>query len=128
MKNIENKINNLVPKIEQKIQETEKIIKKEKEEIKEKTPIKEEKEKEKTDSILDLSRKSEPQLDLENNEKIKEIISRISDVERDVKKLPNQLGIEQIKLDISALKSGIRNFALVRRRYSKTIKFFKRAI
>ena len=113
MKNIENKINNLVPKIEQKIQETEKIIKKEKEEIKEKTPIKEEKEKEKTDSILDISRKSEPQLDLENNEKIKEIISRISDVERDVKKLPNQLGIEQIKLDISALKSGIRNFALV---------------
>jgi len=60
-----------------------------------------------------MSRKSEPQIDLENNEKIKEIVSRIEDVEKSVKIIPNQIGIEQIKLDISALKSALRNFASV---------------
>ena len=60
-----------------------------------------------------MTRKSEPQIDLENNEKIKEISSKISDIELSIKKIPNQLGIEQIKLDISALKSAIRNCALI---------------
>ena len=106
------RITKVVPKIEQKIEETEKIIKKETKDP-EKTPTKEDKEKEKNDSVLNTSKTPEPQIDLDNNEKFKEIVSRMSDIERAVKILPNQLGIEQIKLDISALKSGIRNFALV---------------
>ena len=109
MRSMETRILKIGPEIEHRI-ETEKIIKKEKEEVEE-TPKKENEKKEK-ESFLDISRKSEPQIDLENNEKIKEIISRISDVERSVKIIPNQIGIEQIKLDISALKSAIRNFAL----------------
>ena len=112
IKNMEMRITKVVPKIEQKIEETEKIIKKETKDP-EKTPTKEDKEKEKNDSVLNTSKTPEPQIDLDNNEKFKEIVSRISDIERAVKILPNQLGIEQIKLDISALKSGIRNFALV---------------
>jgi hypothetical protein len=115
IKNIENKINKIGPEIEQKIETETKIIKKEKkekEEIEESSPKKEEKEK--RDSFGSFSKKSEtPILDLENNEKIKEIISRISDLEKNVKILPNQMGIEQIKLDISTLKSAIRNCALV---------------
>ena len=115
IKNIENKINKIGPQIEQKIETETKIIKKEKkekEEIEESSPKKEEKEK--RDSFGSFSKKSEtPILDLENNEKIKEIISRISDLEKNVKILPNQMGIEQIKLDISTLKSAIRNCALV---------------
>ena len=112
IKNMEMRITKVVPKIEQKSEETEKIIKKETKDP-EKTPTKEDKEKEKNDSVLNTSKTPEPQIDLDNNEKFKEIVSRISDIERAVKILPNQLGIEQIKLDISALKSGIRNFALV---------------
>ena len=68
-------------------------------------------ENEKGESFISMSRKSEHEIDLENNEKIKEIVSRIEDVERSVKIIPNQIGIEQIKLDISALKSALRNFA-----------------
>ena len=115
IKNIENKINKIGPEIEQKIETETKIIKKEKkekEEIEESSPKKEEKEK--RDSFGSFSKKSEtPILDLDNNEKIKEIISRISDLEKNVKILPNQMGIEQIKLDISTLKSAIKNCALV---------------
>ena len=115
IKNIENKIKKMGPEIEQKIETETKIIKKEKkekEEIEESSPKKEEKEK--RDSFGSFSKKSEtPILDLDNNEKIKEIISRISDLEKNVKILPNQMGIEQIKLDISTLKSAIRNCTLV---------------
>ena len=115
IRNMETKIRKgATPVIETKITTEIKEIPKEKEEIDELSPKKEEKEKK--DSFLSISRRSEPQppqLDLENNEKIKEIISRISDLEIGIKKIPNQLGIEQIKLDINALKSGIRNCALV---------------
>ena len=110
LKSMENRIAKIGPELEHKI-EAEKITNKKKEEIDE-TPKKEENEKKERESLLDISRKSEPQIDLENNEKIKEIISRISDVEVAVKIIPNQIGVEQIKLDISALKSAIRNFAL----------------
>ena len=119
---LESKIKNKGPELEQKLIEIEqkesKIIKKEIEKEKEKenvlildSPKKEEKERK--DSYISESRKSEPQIDLENNEKIKEIISKISDLEISVKKIPNQLGIEQIKLDVNTLKSAIRNFALI---------------
>ena len=118
IRTIESRIKNQIPDIEQKLeleQKETKIIQrenakdKEKEEITE-SPKREEREK---DSYLSDSGKSEPQLDLENNEKIKEIMSKISDVEISIKKIPNQLGIEQIKLDITTLKSAIRNCALV---------------
>ena len=119
---LESKIKHKGPELEQKLIEIEqkesKIIKKEIEKEKEKenvlildSPKKEEKERK--DSYISESRKSEPQIDLENNEKIKEIISKISDLEISVKKIPNQLGIEQIKLDVNTLKSAIRNFALI---------------
>ena len=117
---LESKIKNKGPELEQKLIEIEqkesKIIKKEIEKEKENvlildSPKKEEKERK--DSYISESRKSEPQIDLENNEKIKEIISKISDLEISVKKIPNQLGIEQIKLDVNTLKSAIRNFALI---------------
>ena len=117
---LESKIKNKGPELEQKLLEIEqkesKIIKKEIEKEKENvlildSPKKEEKERK--DSYISESRKSEPQIDLENNEKIKEIISKISDLEISVKKIPNQLGIEQIKLDVNTLKSAIRNFALI---------------
>ena len=52
------------------------------------------------------------QMDLENNEKIREIMKRISDLEKMVKQIPGHMGIEQIKSDINALKSGIGNCAL----------------
>ena len=50
-------------------------------------------------------------LDLENNETIIEIKKRISDLEKIVKQMPGHMGIEQMKSDISALKSGISNCA-----------------
>ena len=116
MRTLETKIIKATPVIEKENKITTEIkeIIKEKEEIYESSPSPKREEKEKRDSFLSVSKKSEPpQLDLENNEKIKEIISRISDLEIGIKKIPNQLGIEQIKLDISALKSGIRNCALI---------------
>ena len=119
LRTMESRIKNKSPEIEQKIEiETKesKIIKKEKEKEKEKDDIEESpkrEEKERKESFLSMTRKSEPQIDLENNEKIKEIASKISDIELSIKKIPNQLGIEQIKLDISALKSAIRNCALI---------------
>ena len=122
MKMLESKIKNKGAEIEQRFeleQKETKIIKKEsKKEIKEKenasileSPKKDEKERK--DSYISESRKTEPQFDLENNEKIKEIISKLSDLETSVKKIPNQLGIEQIKLDVNTVKSAIRNFALI---------------
>ena len=122
MKMLESKIINKGAEIEQRFeleQKETKIIKKEStKEIKEKenasileSPKKGEKERK--DSYISESRKTEPQFDLENNEKIKEIISKLSDLETSVKKIPNQLGIEQIKLDVNTVKSAIRNFALI---------------
>ena len=122
MKMLESKIKNKGAEIEQRFeleQKETKIIKKESiKEIKEKenasileSPKKDEKERK--DSYISESRKTEPQFDLENNEKIKEIISKLSDLETSVKKIPNQLGIEQIKLDVNTVKSAIRNFALI---------------
>ena len=111
LRTMEAKISKIGPELEHKI-EVEKVIKEEKpkEEVVE---AQKKEENEKGESFISMSRKSEPQIDLENNEKIKEIVSRIEDVEKSVKIIPNQIGIEQIKLDISALKSALRNFASV---------------
>ena len=51
------------------------------------------------------------QLDLEDNEKIREMAKKIQDLEKAVKLMPVHLGIEQVKSDINALKSSIGNCA-----------------
>ena len=120
LKMMDSRIKNKGPELEQQLeieQKESKITKKESEKVKEKEnelilESSKKEERERKDSSLSDSRKSEPQIDLENNEKIREIISKISDLEISIKKMPNQLGIEQIKLDVNTLKSAIRNFAL----------------
>ena len=111
MKNLENKIIETIPDMAKKFESQIKIINKEKIEKEEKDDSSKIEEKERKNSILSIS-KTEPQIDLENNEKIKEIMKRLSDLEKSVKILPMQIGAEQIKSDISALKSGIGNCAL----------------
>jgi hypothetical protein len=108
MKNLEKFVLESAHDTTQKFESQIKSIPKEKEEKDESS--KSEK-KERKNSLLSISQ-PEPQIDLENNEKIKEIVKRLADLEKDVKKLPNQLGVEQIKSDVSALKSGIGNCAL----------------
>jgi hypothetical protein len=108
MKNLEKFVLESAHDTTQKFESQIKSIPKEKEEKDESS--KSEK-KERKNSLLSISQ-HEPQIDLENNEKIKEIVKRLADLEKDVKKLPNQLGVEQIKSDVSALKSGIGNCAL----------------
>ena len=108
MKNLEKFVLESAQNPTQKFESQIKNIPKEKEEKDESS--KSEK-KERKNSLLSISQ-HEPQIDLENNEKIKEIVKRLSDLEKDVKRLPNQLGVEQIKSDVTALKSGIGNCAL----------------
>ena len=50
-------------------------------------------------------------VNLEDNEKIKEMAKKIQDLEKAVKLMPVHLGIEQIKSDVNALKSSIGNCA-----------------
>ena len=108
MKKLEKFVLESAPNTSQKLESQIKNIPKEKEEKDESS--KSEK-KERKNSLLSISQQ-EPQIDLENNEKIKEIVKRLADLEKDVKRLPNQLGLEQIKSDVTALKSGIGNCAL----------------
>ena len=61
------------------------------------------------DSLSKNVIKTEKSIDLENNDKIKELVRRITINERTVKSFPNAMGIEQIKSDISALKSNMAN-------------------
>ncbi len=107
IQNIEKIVSETVPDISQKLETQIKNIKKEKEE---KDDTSKSEKKERKNSNLSISQ-HEPQIDLENNEKIKEIMKRIVDLEKDVKKLPGQLGVEQIKSDVTALKSGFGNCA-----------------
>ena len=93
MQNLEKIVSETVPDISQKLETQIKNIKKEKEE---KDDASKSEKKERKNSYLSISQ-HEPQIDLENNEKIKEIMKRIADLEKDVKKLPGQLGVEQIK-------------------------------
>ena len=57
--------------------------------------------------------KESSQIDSENQEKISEIQKVLSDYEKSFKNIPSMLGIEQIKSDINALKSGMGNLAPV---------------
>ena len=87
------------------------IQKKEPEEVEESSKKEDKENKEKIESVISLSR-TEPQIDIENNEKIKEMSKKIENLEKAVKSMPNYLGIEQMKSDINALKSNIGNCAL----------------
>ena len=110
MKKIEKKLIETIPDMAKQFESQIKVIQKEKVEKEEKEESSRIEERERKNSILSMS-KSEPQIDLENNEKIKEIMKRLSDIEKSIKILPMQIGSEQIKSDISALKSGIGNCA-----------------
>ena len=110
MRNLELMFRESVPDMAKKYESQLKLIQREREE-KEKKSESSYDDNERKNSILSVN-KPEQQIDLENNEKIKEIVKRLSDLEKSVKILPNQIGTEQIKSDISALKSGIGNCAL----------------
>ena len=110
LKKIEKKLIETIPDMAKQFESQIKVIQKEKVEKEEKEESSRIEERERKNSILSMS-KSEPQIDLENNEKIKEIMKRLSDIEKSIKILPMQIGSEQIKSDISALKSGIGNCA-----------------
>ena len=110
MKKIEKKLIETIPDMAKKFESQMKVIQKEKVEKEEKEESSRIEERERKNSMLSMS-KSEPQIDLENNEKIKEIMKRLTDIEKSIKILPIQIGAEQIKSDISALKSGIGNCA-----------------
>ena len=110
MNNLENIIKESVPDMAKKYESQLKLIQRDKDE-KEKPSESSYDEKERKNSMSSIN-KPEQQIDLENNEKIKEIIKRLSDLEKSLKILPNQIGAEQIKSDISALKSNIGNCAL----------------
>ena len=58
-------------------------------------------------------KKEEPKINLENNEKIKEINEHLSEIDKYIKSLPQHIGIEQIKLDINSLKSTIGNCSTI---------------
>ena len=111
MKNLEFKIIEAVPDITKKLESQIKTLQKEKEEKGDKVDTSKEEEKEMKNSISE-DNKPEQKNDLENNEKIKEILKRLQEVEKGLKIFPLQIGVEQIKSDISALKSGISNCAL----------------
>ena len=49
----------------------------------------------------------DPKISAENKEKIKEIAEHINEMDKFLKSIPQQIGIEQIKLDIKSLKSSI---------------------
>ena len=110
VKNLEFKFMESVPDLAKKFESQIKTIQKEKEEKDDKEESSKDEENERKYSMSE--EKPETQIDLENNEKKKEIIKRISDLEKGLKVFPIQIGLEQIKSDISALKSGIGNCAL----------------
>ena len=54
-------------------------------------------------------KKEDPKISLENREQIKEIVNHITEMDKYLKSFPQQIGIDQIKLDINSLKSSIGN-------------------
>ena len=64
-------------------------------------------------NIISSSKKEDKsedsKLSLENREKIKEIINHLNEMDKYLKSIPQQIGIEQIKLDLKSLKSKIGN-------------------
>ena len=60
-------------------------------------------------SMPQEEKKEDSKISLENREKINEIISHINDIDKFLKTLPQQIGLDQMKLDIKSLKSTIGN-------------------
>ena len=60
-------------------------------------------------SSMKEEKKEEPKISIENKEKINDIINHINEIDKYLKSIPYQIGIEQIKLDINSLKSSIGN-------------------
>ena len=54
-------------------------------------------------------KKEEPKLDLENNEKIQEITKHLNEIDKFLKNVSHNIGIDQIKSDLDSLKSIIAN-------------------
>ena len=112
LRNMENSLKQTSPDIAKNLDFKVKTIqKKEPEELEDSSRKEDRENREKIESVISLSR-TEQQLDLENNEKIKEMSKKIENLEKAVKSMPNYLGIEQMKSDINVLKSNIGNYAL----------------
>lgn len=112
LQNMQNSLKQISPDIAKNLDIKMKTAqKKEFEEVDESSRKEDKENREKIESVMSLSR-TDQQLDLENNEKIKEMSKKIENLEKAVKSMPNYLGIEQMKSDINALKSNIGNCAL----------------
>ena len=90
---------------------TSKIDKLEKNNEKKYKELNKSKSKDKTSTKEKNVNKESSHIDTETQEKISEIEKMLSDIEKNFKNIPNMIGLEQIKSDISALKSGMGNYA-----------------
>ena len=114
-KNLNHKYNEIINNFSEKLNSIEKtqIITKEIKPIETKFEKNVESSSNNINIISSSSKKEEKNEDLkislENKVKIKEIINHINEMDKYLKSLPQQIGIEQIKLDIKSLKSTIGN-------------------
>ena len=114
-KNLNHKYNEIINNFSEKLNSIEKtqIITKEIKPIETKFEKNVESSSNNINIISSSSKKEEknedPKISLENKVKIKEIINHINEMDKYLKALPQQIGIEQIKLDIKSLKSTIGN-------------------
>ena len=114
-KNLNHKYNEIINNFSEKLNSIEKtqIITKEIKPIETKFEKNVESSSNNINIISSSSKKEEknedPKISLENKVKIKEIFNHINEMDKYLKALPQQIGIEQIKLDIKSLKSTIGN-------------------
>ena len=105
LRNLENTLKETAPDIVKNLDMKVKTLEKEEEP---EDGSKNDDNKDRKDSIGSMNKNA---IDLEDNEKIKEMAKKIQDLEKAVKLMPIHLGIEQIKSDVNALKSSIGNCA-----------------
>lgn len=105
LRNLENTLKETAPDIVKNLDMKVKTLEKEEEP---EDGSKNDDNKDRKDSIGTMNKNA---IDLEDNEKIKEMAKKIQDLEKAVKLMPVHLGIEQIKSDVNALKSSIGNCA-----------------
>ena len=106
LRDLENTLKETAPDIVKNLEMKVKTLEKDQEE--QEVGSKNDDNKERKDSIGSMNKNG---LDLEDNEKIKEMAKKIQDLEKAVKLIPIHLGIEQVKSDVNALKSSIGNCA-----------------